>query len=217
MQTPEDIFEKIDEAERLSAVDIIIPVAFEPFSFMIVQEIKKLRSNIERNRLYYSILNDERTIMLYEGVKAKTVKFANHNTQDDYWIETLGMAVALNDLGCDVCFLPEVGDNLKGTKRADAIIRFNNHWFIADFKYFHSTNSNTLQVNLEEGFKQADTIVLKISNADAGTLKDSIDYLKRNGMKYGNIIVINEYNKILELTAKQIKTERYKYLIKGFL
>ncbi len=205
------------EAESLSADDIIIPITFEPFSFLIVQELKKLKSNIERNRLYESILNDERTVLLHEGEVAKTVMFSNHKTNDEYWPETKEMAFALTDSGIDVCFLPEVGDKLKSTKRADAIIKFNGHWFIADFKYYHSTKSNTLSGNLEDGFKQADTIVLKVSNADSGIFKESVEYLRRNDIHYGNIILMNEYNKFMELTAKQIKTERYKYMIKGFL
>lgn len=212
-----DIIQKLDEAEKPDVVADIIPVTFEPFSFLIVQELKKLTKRAERNRLYESILNDERASLLYQSSTAKTVLFPNHNTRDDYWKFTLEMAFALSDNGIDVCFLPEECVDAKGKKRADAILRINNQWTIADFKYFHSSNQNTLSKDLENGFLQAQTIVLKISSADAGTFREAVEYLKRNRKNIGNIILMNEYNRVLEIAKRQLESGRYNHLIKGFL
>lgn len=217
MESNQDIFDKLAEAESLSADDIIIPITFEPFSFLIVQEIKKLRSRIEVYRLYESIFADERAKCINQNSLAKTVLFPNHKTNDEFWPETKEMAFALNEYGIDVCFLPEVGDKLIGVKRADAIIKVDGKWSIADFKYFHSTNGNTLTGDLENGFIQASTIVLKLQNADTGILKDAIEYLKRNKKIIGNLLLINEYDRIVEIKKRQIESGRYKHIIKGFL
>lgn len=216
MESNQDIFDKLAEAESLSADDIIISITFEPFSFLIVQELKKLKSNIERNRLYESILNDERTVLLYEGGMAKTVMFPNHKTNDEYWSETMEMAFALNEYGIDVCFLPEVGDKLKGVKRADAIIKVNGKWSIVDFKYFHSTNDNTLGVDLEKGFCQASAVVLKVQNADLGIVEMAIDCLKGKKSEIGNVFFFNKYNKLKFISRKEILNDKYLNILRGF-
>ena len=167
--------------------------------------------------MYESIFNDERALALNESSCAKTTIFSNHKTNDEYWQETKEMAFALNEYGIDVCFLPEVGDKLIGVKRADAIIKVDGKWSIADFKYFHSTNGNTLTGDLENGFIQASTIVLKLQNADTGILKDAIEYLKRNKKIIGNLLLINEYDRIVEIKKRQIESGRYNHIIKGFL
>lgn len=213
-ESNQDIFDIIDEAESL---EVPVFVTFEPFSFIILQELQKLRTIKEKNRLYYSILTDPRAELINETNGKITTLFPNHNTSDDYWGETKLMAKVLNENGYNVCFLPEDGDTPKSTKRADAILNYDKNWQIADFKYFHSTKENTLTKDLKNGFLQASTIVLKITNADTGVFKESIEYLKRNDLKFGNIILINEYDKVLEIKRRQFESDKYKYLLKGFL
>jgi len=209
------LLERIIETENGSEVRFY--VTFEPFSYIIINELQKLKSNIERRHLYEAIFNDERAILLNEAENARTVMFANHNTRDENWKNTKEMAFALNDNDIDVCFLPETGKVPTGVKRADAIIKVNKLWSIADFKYCISSNDNTLSSELTNGFRQAKVIVLKLVNADLGIFREAIDYLKRNDIKIGDIILMNEYNKVLYITSKQLITDRYSYLIKGFL
>jgi len=216
MESNIDIIEKLQEAEKL-IFEPLIAVTFEPFSYLIVQELQKMKTRAERNRLYESIFQDPRTEIINETNAAKTSLFPNHNTKDKYWGETKNIAFALNNYGIDICFLPELGDIPKNVKRADAIIKVNNIWTIADFKYFQSLKGNTLSTNLEEGFMQAKTIILKIENANTGALREAIDYLKRNKKQLGDIVLVNEYNRMLYISAKQINTDRYRHLLKGFL
>lgn len=52
---------------------------------------------------------------------------------------------------------------------------------------------------------------------DAGLLKEAIDYLLRNEIPYGNIMLQNKYGKLVELTMKEIRTGIYRKKITGFL
>ena len=61
------------------------------------------------------------------------------------------------------------------------------------------------------------TIVLKLENMDSGLFKDAIDYLLRNEIPYGNIILLNNYGKALNISRKEFKTGIYKKRIRGFL
>ena len=213
-ESNQDIFDKIDEAENL---DVPFYVAFEPFSFIILQELQKLRTKKERNQLYEAIFRDDRASLLYKSDNAKTVIFDNHNTHDEFWEQTKKMAFALNNNEIDVCFLPEIGDNQKNIKRADAIVKLKNKWVIADFKYFVSTNDNTLSKDLERGFSQAKLIVLQLVNADLGILRDAIEYLKRNKKRIDDIIVINEYYKTRLVPRANLLNNKYLNQLKGFL
>jgi len=213
-ESNQDIFDKIEEAENL---EVPFFVAFEPFSFIILQELRKLKTRKEKNYLYESIFRDSRTTLLYKSSTAQTVIFENHNTHDEFWEETKRMAFALNDNEIDVCFLPEIGDNEKSIKRADAIVKMNNTWSIADFKYFVSTNDNTLSKDLERGFAQAKIIVLQLVNADLGIFREAIEYLKRNKKKIDDIIVINEYHRIRYISRSNLLNDKYLSQLKGFL
>ena len=51
---------------------------------------------------------------------------------------------------------------------------------------------------------------------DSGTFKGAIDYLVRNDIPYGNIKLLNQYGKQLELAHSDIKLGKYKKKIKGF-
>ena len=52
---------------------------------------------------------------------------------------------------------------------------------------------------------------------DSGVFKDAINYLIRNDKYFGNIVLINSYDKVLELPRKELKTGVYSKSIKGFL
>ena len=123
------------------------------------------------------------------------------------------MAFELNDNGFDVAFLPELLSNIC----ADSLIRIGNDYRIADFKYCITKKPNTLSKDLEHGFEQANNIVLKLVNMDLGLFKDTVNYLLRNGIHYGNIILINKYGKTCIVSHKDIKSGRYVRKIKGFL
>ena len=85
------------------------------------------------------------------------------------------------------------------------------------FKYCITKKANTLAGDLEDGFGQASTIVVKLENMDAGVFKEAIDYLVRNNIPYGNLKVINKYGDFVEITKKDIRFNNYKKKIKGFL
>ena len=123
------------------------------------------------------------------------------------------MAYDLNKAGFDVAFIPETNNGIC----ADCILKTGNSYKLADFKYCITTNSSTLSKELTHGFKQASTIVLKLKHLDAGAFKNAIDYLLRNGIPYGNLILINQYGKTLIINYKDIKSKRYIRKIKGFL
>lgn len=123
------------------------------------------------------------------------------------------MAKDLNHNGESVAFLPE----LDRVTSADALVLFRGRPTVADFKYCVTTKANTLAGNLEEGFGQASTIVVKLENMDAGVFRDAIEYLKRKNFQCGNIKLINQYGDPLELTFTDIRNGRYLKKIKGFL
>ena len=80
-----------------------------------------------------------------------------------------------------------------------------------------TTSANTLAKELEHGFEQASTIVLKLENMDSGVFRDAVEYLLRNDIPYGDIILMNEYGKVKAVTYKDIKTGKYVRKTKGFL
>ena len=52
---------------------------------------------------------------------------------------------------------------------------------------------------------------------DVGGFKAAIKQVLRKTNNYGNLIIMNKYGKIKELSRKDIKLGRYKIKIKGFL
>ena len=164
--------------------------------------------------MFEEILSDERAKELSRVDGARTVVFPGHKgSQHDTWKGIKQMAKDLNSNGESVAFLPE----LDRETSADALVLFRGRPVVADFKYCVTTKANTLAGNLEEGFGQASTIVVKLENMDAGVFKETIDYLVRNNIPYGNIKVINKYGKNIEITSKEIRFGAYKKKIKGFL
>ncbi len=156
----------------------------------------------------------KRATLLHVGNNGyRTIVHPGHKMHDKHWQETFGMAKALNRSSKNVAFLPEHSNKIS----ADAITVFNDKPCIADFKYSATSSWNTLQKELNFGFSQADVIILKLENMDAGGFRNAIEYLKRNGKPIGNIILMNRYNEIIELPSKTFSSRKYVGKIKGFL
>lgn len=189
-------------------------VAFEPFSPIIIEKLKEHKDLKHKLGLFEDILNDERAKELSKVEGARTVVFPGHKgSQHDTWKGIKQMAKDLNRNGESVAFLPE----LDRVTSADALLLFRGRPVVADFKYCITTKANTLAGNLEEGFRQAGTVVVKLENMDAGVFRDAIEYLKRKNFPCGNIKLINQYGDPIELTFTDIRNGRYLKKIKGFL
>ena len=159
-------------------------------------------------------MNTPDAVVLFQTNDHKTVLFSgNKGPKTNTWEQTKQMAFELNKVGYDVAFLPEVDDETC----ADCLIMTGKIYRLADFKYCVTTNSNTLAKALEHGFKQAGTTILQLEHMDAGMFKGAIDYLLRNDILRGNIILMNKYGKVVELLKKDLKTGVYKKAIKGLL
>ena len=190
-------------------------VSFEPFSPMIVEHLKRAGSNAKKQALLQEIIDDNRAKLIFQHDTngAKTVLFDLHKGKGESLNNTLAMAKALNEKGKSVALLPEY-ENISS---ADAIVHFKNKLMIADFKFITSKKIGTLKKELKEGFEQAGTIVLKLENGNTDLLVQSIEELKRKELKIGNLILINKYNKITDLQEKDIRNNKYKNIIRGFL
>ena len=201
-------------------------VAFEPFSPVIIEHLKKIKHNTDKQKLLQEIIDDNRAKLIFqhETNGAKTVIFDLHRGKGESLNNTLEIAKALNEKGKSVALLPEY-DKISS---ADAIVEFKNKLVIADFKYLKSKKINTLQKELYEGFeqigisksdyiKEMSTIVLKLENGNTDLFVQAIEYLKRNNKDLGNITLINKYNKIKELERKDLIGDKYKKIVKGFL
>lgn len=189
-------------------------VSFDPFSPMVIEKMKERKDLKHKLGLFEDILNDERATELSRVGTARTVVFPGHKgSQHDTWTGIKQMALDLNSNGESVAFLPE----LDRATSADALVLFRGRPTVADFKYCITTKANTLAGNLQDGFGQASTVVVKLENMDAGMLKEAIDYLVRNGIPYGNIKLINKHGKVVEITYQDIKRGKYTKMIKGFL
>ncbi|MBO7084242.1 MAG: hypothetical protein J6W30_10400 [Bacteroidales bacterium] len=70
---------------------------------------------------------------------------------------------------------------------------------------------------MKHGFEQAKTIVLKLTKTDVGMLSNTLDYLSRNNIPYGDILLLNKYGKMMTITYKDIKNKSYIKNAKGFL
>ncbi|WP_296928918.1 hypothetical protein [Porphyromonas sp.] len=188
---------------------------FEPFSPMIIEAVRMARDRKTKNAIFESILNDKRASVLYQTQTAKTTIFPNHKgKKSKYWRETKGMAKDLNESGISVSFLPEMDD----VSCADAIVKIGkNEWRLADFKYSTTTNHNTIAEELIKGVSQAETIALKLENADLGTFRKVVEQLKRKNSIPRKLIVINRYGKTKMLEQRELRSGKYKKLLKGFL
>lgn len=189
-------------------------VAFEPFSPVIKEYLDKRRDKTDKLRLFDELLNDDAFELLHTSENGcRTVMHGLHKVKNDSWEATKRMAFALNDSGRDVIFLPEHAN----LTNADAVTIVKGLPKVVDFKYSTSTKWNTLQQHLAEGFTQADAVVLKLENMDSGQFRDAVEYMKRKGLPLGDMLLLNEYNKILEVSYGDFMSGKYRYKIKGFL
>ena len=180
----------------------------------IEQRLNELRNRKDKNAFLESVMNAPIATVIHEANGHKTTMFpGNKGSKTKTWRQTKKMAFELNEAAIDVAFLSEPD----GITCADSILRIGNIYRIADFKYCVTTNPNTLAKDLEHGFEQANTLVLKLWNMDAGSFREAVEYLLRNDKPHGNIILINRYGKVVELLKKEIKTGIYKKIVKGFL
>lgn len=207
-----DIDSKV--AEIMTPRERSVYVAFDPFSPIVIEKLKEQKDLKHKMRLFEEILSDERAEELSRIGNARTVVFPGHKgSQHDTWKGIKQMAKDLNRNGESVVFLPE----LDRVTSADALVLFRGRPVVADFKYCITKKANTLAGDLEEGFGQASTIVVKLENMDAGEFKKAVDYLVRNGIPYGNIKLINKYGDYKEIMYQDIRKGKYLKMIKGFL
>lgn len=190
-------------------------LSFDPFSPIIIEKLKKLENDTQRQTFLRSIIDDDVFKPLFINYQngAKTVMHPLHKgPYSKRWKETKQMAKDLNAKGIDVCFLPEYNND----KSIDAITLFKGKYVIADFKYSNSAKIGTLKKDLIKGFKQADYIVLKLDRGDLSTLQNAFEELKRKNKKIGNIKVINKYGKSIDIEVKNIRDSKYIKKLKGF-
>ena len=180
----------------------------------IEKRLSEIRDRKEKNAFLESIMTHPSTTVLNESNGHKTILFSgNKGPKTITWEQTKQMAFELNRQGVEVAFLPELEDSIS----TDSLVEIGKNYWLADFKYCITTKSNTLAKELEEGFGQAKTIVLKLQKMDLGEFKEAIDYLLRNEIPYGDIILMNKYGNAVALTYKDIKTGKFARKAKGFL
>ncbi len=199
-----DVLEKLAKVQQ--PLEKRIYVAFEPFSPVIIEALRKVRDRSRKAKLFDDILNDSRAEVINKAKNAKTTLYpTNRGKKTSSWTNTRQMAKDLNEHGSSVSFLPEYLE----TSSADAIVQFKGKWKVADFKFSTSTNHNTIAEDLSHGFEQADTVVLKMMRGDAGTFKRVIEQLQRKKCPIGNICLINKYGKVIELTKADLAKDKY--------
>ena len=180
----------------------------------IEQKLGEIKDRKSKNAFLESIMNDPTATVLFEVNGYKTILFSgNKGPKTSTWKQTKQMAFELNKVGYNVAFIPEIDDETC----ADSLIMTGKIFRLADFKYCVTTSSNTLAKELEHGFKQANTVILKPEYIDSGLFNEAIDYLLRNGIPYRNIVLMNKYGKVRIITHKDIRKEVYVRKTKGFL
>lgn len=180
----------------------------------IEQKLSEIKDRKSKNAFLGSIMSDPTAVLLNEANGHKTVLFPeNKGPKTSTWEQTKQMAFELNKLGYDVAFIPEIDNETC----ADSLIMIGKAYKLADFKYCVTINPNTLAKELEHGFKQANTVILKTEYIDSGLFNEAVDYLLRNKIPYGNIVLMNKYGKVRIITHKDIRSEGYVRKTKGFL
>ena len=180
----------------------------------IEQKLSEIKDRKGKNAFLESIMSDPTAAILHEVNGHKTVLFSeNKGPKTNTWEQTKQMSFELNKAGYDVAFIPEIDDETC----ADSLIVIDKVYKLADFKYCVTTNSNTLAKELGHGFKQANTVILKPEYIDSGLFNEAVDYLLRNEIPYGNIVLMNKYGKVRIITHKDIRNEVYGRKTKGFL
>lgn len=157
-----------------------------PNSRYIEQRLNEIKDRKGKNAFLESIMSDPTATVLNEVNGYKTILFhGNKGPKTNTWNQTKQMAFELNEAGFDVAFIPEIEN---GTC-ADSLIRVGKNCRLADFKYCVTKKTSTLASELEHGFKQAETVILKLEHIDTGLFNEAIDYLVRNEIPYGNILL----------------------------
>lgn len=190
-------------------------IALEPFSNIIREEFAKLKNRFEKRKLFNEILNDEvfKILNVDDKTNRKTVIHPKSREPDSKnWKKTQSMAKHLNVADKDVIFLAEYKDK----PSADALLMFKGTYTIADFKYFTTTKTNTIALELIRTYGNTPTIVMQFEKADLGIFKSAIEYIKRNESPLGNVIIINKYGKVLEIEYKEFINNKYEKMLKGF-
>lgn len=208
----EKIRVNIAKANSTSAKPLF--VAFEPFSPIIINQLGKLRTSKEKQRLLKEVTTDESFGLLDLGLQqgGVTRKHRLHKTGKG-WADTKGMARDINRRGVDVCFLPEYDE----ITSADAITSINGKLCIVDFKFSTTTSVGTLKKDLQKGFEQAGNIVLKFTKGSRRVFEETIDEMVRKERLLGDIKLINRQGKVKDLSAKKLLSGKYKKELKGFL
>jgi hypothetical protein len=207
-----DLGAKVDAIFKPNEINTY--ASFEPFSPMIMKAVSEAKGRNERRKIFESIMEDERAKEWPKKGKGRTVEFPGHKgRKSESWQATKKAIEELNESGVNVALLPEM-DN---TSCTDALLKIKDGYYLTDFKMSDSTKSNTLSMDLKKGFTQANTIALKLFRMDGGEFKKAIEYLKRNEVYYGNLILLNKYGRHIILTKNSLATGKYKKMIKGFL
>jgi len=182
-------------------------VAFDPFSPVIIERLKKIKHNADKQKLLQEIIDDERAKLVFqhETNGSKTVLFDLHRGKGESLNNTLAMAKALNEKGKSVALLPEY-DKISS---ADAITLFKKKYRIADFKHSAKDNHNTIAEELIKGYKQADLIVLKMEKGNLNTFKKLVEQVYRNSDGMKDLILINKYNKVIEISKKDFLQKKH--------
>lgn len=193
-------------------------VAFEPFSPIVREKLAELKNNYQKKGLFNEILNDKnfKTISINEKTKKKTKKKTilhpqSREPDSKNWEKTQAIAKALNQANKDVIFLPEYKDK----PSADALLEFKGKYTIADFKYFTTTKASNIANELKNTYKNTPTIVMQFEKIDTGILKAAIEELKRKE-SLGNMVIVNKYSKIVEISKSDIEIGLHRLLLKGF-
>lgn len=211
----DEIADKLGRASS-NATDTPLFVGFDPFSPVIIKKLSALKTNKDRQKLLQEIVDDDSFEKLNLGLKdgGITVRHPLHKGKGENpsWINTKSMARDINKKGEDVCFLPEYPDKTS----ADAIVRINKKWSLADFKHSTTTKVGTLKKDLIDGFEQAESVVLKLTNANRSVFEESIEEIKRKGYRIGDMKLINKHGDVLDVSWKEFKLGIYKKKIRGF-
>lgn len=207
-----DLGAKVDAIFKPNEINTY--ASFEPFSPRIMKAVSEAKGRNERRKIFESIMEDERAKEWPKKGKGRAVEFPGHKgRKSESWQATKKAIEELNESGVNVALLPEK-DN---TSCTDALLKIKDGYYLTDFKMSDSTKSNTLSMDLKKGFTQANTIALKLFRMDGGEFKKAIEYLKRNEVYYGNLILLNKYGRHIILTKNSLATGKYKKMIKGFL
>lgn len=200
--------------ESLRNIEQKTQISFEPFSANILRRVNEARGIKEKNAIFESVMNDDSAMIIntIDGYSTKILP-GNKGPKTSTWEQTKQMAYELNKVGIDVVFLPEAQDQIS----TDSLLKIRNSYKLADFKYCVTTKANTLAMKMKHGFEQADTIVLKLVKMNNGVFKEALDYMIRNEISYGDIILINEYGKVKTISYKDISRGKYIRKTKGFL